>query len=93
MCHRLWSVKVSSRGPECQIMVKSVTNCVGSERYRLGVRPQRIDERSCGLKYFRAPPKTRKCMIVYLISGFYIYIYIYIYTHTHTHTHTVFFDR
>ena len=24
-------------------MVKSVTNCVGSERFRLGVRPQRID--------------------------------------------------
>jgi hypothetical protein len=36
-------VKVSSVGPECQIMVKSVTNCVGSERFRLGVRPQRID--------------------------------------------------
>ena len=68
-------MKVSSRGPECQIMVKSVMNCVGSERYRMGVRPQCIDGTELWPKYLRAPPKTRKCMFLYLISGLVIYIY------------------
>ena len=77
-CHRLWSVKVSSRGPECQIMFKSVTNCVGSERFRLGVRPQRIGGTHLWPEVSQGTSKDKKVHFCVADQWLYIYIYIYI---------------